>query len=375
MAMQTKYFITLFFTTVIITAAPAQNVGIGTPATTRAKLELHGMHGNTNAIFGSEGNGMAMVSNVPLLGFNTYYNGGQLYIGNGYALSQYINHETGYMYFHAYGTGTKDLLITNPKLALTIAPNGRVRIGENASFDATIDVARDPGRDATAYFSAPQFTAFNYGPAEHTYIRGATAPGKIFLNFYPANSKVSIGGGGASFGINWGDPVYPLEIHAPDFGLGLMRMGSANHWLFVINFNYLKFFFRASTDNNTFSQLGIFSYTNGQYSAASDRRMKKQIEPLPPMLEKLMQLQVYRYQMKYNNPNHDETFGLIAQEVQPVFPGLVHVTKNASTGYKDISDVYTLAYSGLAPIVLKALQEQQAQLEKLEERTARLENR
>lgn len=373
--MQTKYFNIIFFTAGIITAASAQNVGIGTTTATRAKLELNGMVGNTTAIFGSEGNGMGLTGNWPGVEFNSYVNGTRKYIGNGYAQMQGLNPSDGYFYFLTFASGARDASASVATNAITIGPNGRVRIGANAGFDAQLDVARDPGRDATAYFSAPQFTAFNYGAAEHTYIRGAVAPGKIFLNYYPAYSKIAIGGGGASFGINWGDPVYPLEIHAPDFGMGLMRMESQNHWLFVINFNYLKFFFRASTINNTFSQLGVFDYANGQYSATSDRRMKKQIEPLPPMLEKLMQLQVYRYQMKYNNPNHDETFGLIAQEVQPLFPSLVHQTKNAKTGYKDISDVYTLAYSSLAPIVLKALQEQQAQLEKLEERTAGLENR
>ena len=91
------------------------------------------------------------------------------------------------------------------------------------------------------------------------------------------------------------------------------------------------------------------------------------------MPEKSMQLQACRYQMKYNKPNHDETFGLIAQDVKQIFPALVHATQKANTGYKDIKDIYTLSYSGLTPIIIKALQEQQEKFFGLEERSSRLE--
>ena len=52
----------------------AQNIGIGTSTATRAKLELNGMVGNTTAIFGSEGNGMSLVTNWPGVEFNSYVN-------------------------------------------------------------------------------------------------------------------------------------------------------------------------------------------------------------------------------------------------------------------------------------------------------------
>ncbi len=79
--------------------------------------------------------------------------------------------------------------------------------------------------------------------------------------------------------------------------------------------------------------------------------------------------------MKYNNPNHDQTCGLIAQDVKKLFPTLVHVTQDANTGYEGISDVHTVAYSGFAPIVIKGLQEQADMLKKLDERLSALEKK
>jgi hypothetical protein len=93
------------------------------------------------------------------------------------------------------------------------------------------------------------------------------------------------------------------------------------------------------------------------------------------MLQKLMQLKAFSYEMKYNNPNHHQTFGFIAQDVKKLFPTLVHVTQNAITGYEGISDVHTVAYSGFAPIVIKALQEQDDMLNQLNEKLSALEKK
>jgi hypothetical protein len=351
----------------------AQNVGIGTTSVTRAKLVLNGMVGNTTAIFGSGANGIGLISSWPGIDFNAYVNGSHRYINNGYAMVQSLNPDNGYMTFQAYGSGSKDASLTGGRSAITIAANGRVGIGDNPGFNAQLSVGRDADKNGSAYFAAPQFSTFNYGAAEHTTLYGSPQLG---INYYAQNSKIAFGVDGSMVGVNWSIPVYPLEVHSPDFSIGLMRIGHYNQWLMTVNNNFLKLYFRVNGDNPqaTF-QRGQFSYTNGVYTASSDRRGKKQIEPLPPMLEKIMQLQAYYYKMKYNNPNQEQTFGLMAQEVKEIFPALVHVTQNANTGYKDITDVHLLQYSGLAPMIMKALQEQRTQLSQLEEQTARMEKR
>jgi hypothetical protein len=373
--MQIKSLIIILTSGCVAISATAQNVGIGTTTPTRAKLEVNGMVGNTTAIFGASGNGVGLVASAPILEFNGYYNQGAKYMANGYAARQYLNHVSGVMGFEATANGVKDAPLAGLRPAITIAANGRVSIGDSPGlgFNAQLNVGKDADKDASAWFSAPQPSTFNYSSAEHTYIRSGVNGTKLFLNTQPQNSKIVMGNGSSNVGINWSLPVYPLEIHTNDFGIGLMRIGSLNHWIFAINNSYLKFFFRSTTADNAFTQLGVFDFTSGQYSSSSDRRIKKQIEPLPPMLEKLMQLKAFRYEMKYHNPGHNETFGFIAQDVKQLFPSLVHVTQNANTGYEHISDVHTIAYSGFAPIIIKALQEQQAQLLLLEEKIKGLE--
>jgi hypothetical protein len=371
--MQIKFLIPALMFTGITTNLAAQNVGIGMSSPTRAKLELNGMVGNTTAIFGAVANGIGLISSWPHVGFNAYYNQGYRYIGAGHAVLQYFTANTGDWGFEAYAEGAKDALVTGQKSALSINNLGRVGIGSGSDFNAQLTVMKDADKDCAAFFAAPQWSAFNYTASEYTAIRGGVAQGKVVLNYYAQNSKIAIGVDGTSVGINSAGPVYPLEMYAPDFCVALMRVGSLNHWIITVSQYYLKFFFRSTTANNTIIQLGAFDYNTGQYSPSSDRRVKKQIEPLPPMMQKIMQLQPYSYEMKYNNPNHDQTFGLIAQDVKEIFPSLVHATRNANTGYENIKDVHTLNYSGLAPLVIKALQEQQAQLKQLEERTGRLE--
>ena len=370
-----KYFLRIIIVVAIPVISWGQNVGIGTNTPGRAKLEQNGMVGNTTAIFGSNANGIGLVANWPHLSFNSYYNQGFRYINNGYALTQNVNQNGGGMFFETSANGAKDALLTGTRSAMIFDINGRVGLGMNSGFGAQLNVSRDPDKTSTAYFSAAQPTAFNYSASEYTTIRSGANSTNLYLNYYAQYSKIAIGVSGTMVGINSGAPVYPLEIRATDFALALMRMGSLNHWIITVNNSYLKLFFRSTTANNTLTQLGVFDYTTGQYSESSDRRMKKQIEPLPPMLQKILQLQPSRYEMKYNNPNHDETIGLVAQEVKKVFPALVHVTQDTNTGYNNISDLHTLDYSGLAPIVIKALQEQQAQLVQLEEKIKNLEHK
>ncbi len=257
--MQKKYLITIIITSCSVLSIAAQNVGIGTSTPTRAKLELNGMVGNTTAIFGTSGNGVGLVANSPGLVLNGYYNGGHRFINSGYLANIYVDAGTGVMGFNAYGSGAAGALATAMRPGLTIAANGRVSIGDNPGlgFNAQLSVGKDADKDCSAWFSAPQWSAFNYTSAEHTYIRSGQFGGKLFLNFYPLNSKIVMGNGTSNIGINWSQPVYPLEIHSPDFGIGLMRIGSLNHWL-ISAAKAISSFFSAAPPPTTLSASSVY---------------------------------------------------------------------------------------------------------------------
>lgn len=98
----------------------------------------------------------------------------------------------------------------------------------------------------------------------------------------------------------------------------------------------------------------------------SDERLKKDIKPLGVALEKLQNLTPYSYRWKDPAKSNDPQIGLMAQEVEKVFPDLVHTDE---VGMKSI------AYVQLIPLLLKALQEQQAMLQALQSRIENLENK
>ena len=66
-----------------VSLSTAGLVGIGTITPTNAGLTVNKIVGNTNAIFGGNSTGVSIQSSYPGVGFNTYYNGGSIMIGNG----------------------------------------------------------------------------------------------------------------------------------------------------------------------------------------------------------------------------------------------------------------------------------------------------
>ncbi|WP_179007586.1 tail fiber domain-containing protein [Winogradskyella forsetii] len=100
---------------------------------------------------------------------------------------------------------------------------------------------------------------------------------------------------------------------------------------------------------------GFFSESTGNYSSISDRRTKKDITAIENgTLNKVMQLNPVSYIMK-DQKDTKRNLGLISQEVQDIFPSI--------TTYVEESDLITLSYTELIPILIKALQEQQVIIE------------
>jgi len=84
---------------------------------------------------------------------------------------------------------------------------------------------------------------------------------------------------------------------------------------------------------------------------ASDVRLKKDIVDVEPVLERMMQVQFRRFHWKDNtDPNAKLQLGVIAQELQPLFPDLV--TKGS-----DPEGYLSVGYGDFATIACKSLQE------------------
>ena len=120
-----------------------------------------------------------------------------------------------------------------------------------------------------------------------------------------------------------------------------------------------------TTSNGT----GIYSiFTNGTVGTPSDIRLKKNVETTRDgYLSDLANLRVVKYHWKTQEDTEPKELGLIAQEVEKIFPGLIHTEGEGSDEVKEIKR------SVLPFMLLKALQEAIVKIETLETKVAALE--
>ena len=87
---------------------------------------------------------------------------------------------------------------------------------------------------------------------------------------------------------------------------------------------------------------------------SSDRRLKENIKPVDNALDKILDLEGVSFDWKKDGRS---SIGLIAQDVEKVFPEIVHTNKN--TGLKSVE------YGNLVSPLIEAIKEQQKEIEEL----------
>ena len=95
----------------------------------------------------------------------------------------------------------------------------------------------------------------------------------------------------------------------------------------------------------------------------SDIKTKDNIEGLEPVLSRVIELEAKKYTM-VSDDNSKRKIGLLAQDVQKLFPELVYTNKDG---------VLSLNYQAIIPVLIKALKEQQKSFESLEKQISLLE--
>jgi hypothetical protein len=104
-------------------------------------------------------------------------------------------------------------------------------------------------------------------------------------------------------------------------------------------------------------------FTNGTVGTPSDIRLKKNVESTRDgYLDDIANLRVVKYHWKTQEDTEHKELGLIAQEVEQIFPGLIHTEGEGDDEVKEIKR------SVIPFMLLKALQEAQTRIETLEQR-------
>ncbi|MES2648925.1 MAG: tail fiber domain-containing protein [Bacteroidota bacterium] len=380
----------LFFFSIAFYNLSAQNFGINTLTPARAKLEVIGVAGtgNTSGIFGVGYPGISIQQNWPTIGFNQYrdennpFSQGR-YMANGFAAIQFMEPVTGIMGIDMFASGTAGSFTPAGRRAMTFTPAGNVGIRTGIA-NASLAVARGEGVDGSVAFQGEVYTSyFNKGAGEDTYIRSGRKGTKVFIS-NQSGGDVIIGHGATRLFINRpistnsstveleknsNDLFFPHISLVDSYGkfwnqqfMGQTFRGSDN----AVGFN-LGFYYQDLIQNK-----GYFNWITGGYIYNSDRRLKKDIAPLEPVLNRLRKLQVDSYEMKDGNPGHRRSIGFIAQEVKQLFPDAVKVITHQNGKGPVINDLHTMNYSYFGVIAIKALKEQWQQLKELEQEQANL---
>jgi len=253
-----------------------------------------------------------------------------------------------------------DAVITRRNI-FTILKNGQTAIGFNTP---------------TGMLQVKSLGSLNDGgaldPSEAALLLGTTSEGMAFdpnqiesigdrlhLNFNsPEDIRMVAGGGNVSIGNVAGARLDVKQSTNNDGGGLRLRDESTNNnfWdLFLDNNDDLQF------ARNGAARASIDA-ANGAFNVLSDRRVKKNIQNAAPVLEKVLNLRPVWYQYRHEPDQAKPSLGFIAQEVGKVFPELVNHT----------GTYHSLSYDDYAVLSIKAIQEQQQQIEHLKQQNDEL---
>lgn len=98
----------------------------------------------------------------------------------------------------------------------------------------------------------------------------------------------------------------------------------------------------------------------------SDYRLKTNLQPLEPCLDRVLSLSPLSYNcLDFDGTVKEErSIGFVAHEIQEIFPDLATLHKDAQDEQGN-AQYQSVNYAGLTPYLVRALQEQQAQIEQL----------
>jgi hypothetical protein len=158
-------------------------------------------------------------------------------------------------------------------------------------------------------------------------------------------------------------------------GTNTVTIGGSSNTYNVFQYGKTLVGYSATQDNGNYPlQVNGQIYATNATIATSDARLKENIEPLPSGLKEVMSLKPCAFDFRKDtglNLSTDRQVGFIAQDVAATVKG---------TGYEkalvqEAGGNLALAETKLIPLLVKAIQEQQAQIEALKKEIEQLKNK
>jgi len=307
-----------------------------------------------------------------LLGSRTNATSDKLQITGGAKITGIITLGTG-ADSYVYDSGGSLILQTGASARLTINSAGNTTLsgtlnGTSATFSTNL-TALGGGIDTTLG-DVIYFGNATYPNAQKNRIRSSTSAtntgnllvfetGNGTIGSYNTNQLVLKGDGNVGIG-NTGESVSKLYITGSDStssNYALMIRNTSGNELFFVR-NDKAIFAPGIYDFTTGSGANVVVFSDGSMQrSTSSLKYKKNIENYTKGLKEVMQMRPVTYNSK--NENETQTFaGLIAEEIHDL--GLTEFVQYATDGSPD-----ALSYSNMVSLLVKSIQEQQAQIEEL----------
>jgi hypothetical protein len=181
---------------------------------------------------------------------------------------------------------------------------------------------------------------------------------------------ISCGYGGWFEGGNVGVYGYGNYAGADGFRMGVYGLSYGGN----IGYGVFGYSYGATTNYAGFFS-GDLAYTRN-LTKVSDEKFKKEIKPMDRTIDKILKLNPTTYQYKTDEYpgaqfSTGREYGLIAQEVESVFPEIVKngnmpvIDPKTGTPTKESIAYKGVDYVALIPILIQAVKDQQQEIEKL----------
>lgn len=241
---------------------------------------------------------------------------------------------------------------TNTTNRVTITPAGFIGIGTSSPQNSLV-VSNAGAEGVEIYANSNGGNIFAYNRSTSAY------------------KNLILAAGGGNVGIGTIAPDFQLEVKANTTNYSTMVKNSSG-----TTPNGLYIYFDASSSSNTSQQFlraestaghkaaiytnGTFGSATSTYGGISDIKLKENIVSATPKLSDLLQVNIVNYNF-IKDENKEKHLGVIAQELENIFPNMVFETIDDKTG----ESTKSVKYSIFIPMLIKAIQEQQAQIDEL----------